>query len=195
MSQGETQTMTWQMASHALANWATESLRRLAMLAGSYCHTLGSQWEINKVFLQQHNHLPTTMNVRSSEGVGGDVVPLHSTTVPLIPALAVNLKVEVMSAAPLWTGPTFVRVTWKSNSVHCTGDEALLHPRILWSEGVNLTKVASTRNGAAVQPRINPWVTVQVYVTTSPGQAPCLPSRVEVSVMVAKCKPTKCNAV
>ena len=125
--------------------------------------------------------------MRLSDGVGGEVVPLHCTTVPLSPALAVNLKVEVRSNAPVMMsrGPTFVRVDRKSNSLHCTGDETLLHPRILGSEGVNCTKVASTRTGAAVQPITNPWVTVQVYVTTSPGQAACLPSRVELRVMVA----------
>ena len=44
---------------------------------------------------------------------------MHSTTVPLSPALAVNLKVEVMSAAPfMLTVPTLVRVAKKSKSSH-----------------------------------------------------------------------------
>ena len=62
----------------------------------------------------------------------------------------------------------------------------MLHPSNLGPKGVNLAKVASTRSGAAVQPIVNPWVTLQVKVTTSPGQAACLPSRVEVRVMVAR---------
>ena len=114
--------------------------------------------------LLQHYHLPATVNMWFTDGVGGEVVPVHSTTVPLSSALAVNLKVEVMSAAPVMMsrGPTFVKVDRKSNSLHCTGDETLLHPSVLGSVGVNTTKVASTRTGAAVQPRANPWVTVQV---------------------------------
>ena len=48
--------------------------------------------------LLQIYRLPVTVNMWLSGGVGGEVVPLHSTTVPLSPALAVNLKVEVMSA-------------------------------------------------------------------------------------------------
>ena len=105
--------------------------------------------------------LPATVNVWLSDSVGGEVVPLQSTTVPLIPALAVKLKVEVMSAAPLMSiVPTIVRDTRKSKSSHCMA-EKLLHPRIPESVGVNSTR-AGARTGAALQPIINPWVTVQV---------------------------------
>ena len=51
------------------------------------------------------------MRVWFSDGVEGIVKPIHSTTVPLSPAVAVNLKVEVMSLAPFMSGgPTLVRV-------------------------------------------------------------------------------------
>ena len=132
----------------------------------------------------QHDHLPAIVRVWFADGVEGIVKPLHSTTVPLIPALAVNLKVEVMSAAPIMlTVPTLVRVAKKSKSSHWMADK-LLHPSILESVGANCTRAAS-RTGAAPQPIRNVCVTVQVKVTTSPRQAVRLPSRVEDSVMVA----------
>ena len=65
--------------------------------------------------------MPATVKLRLSDGVEGKVVPLHCTTVLLSSALAVNLKVEVMSAAPVTMsrGPTFVRVARKSKPAHC----------------------------------------------------------------------------
>ena len=61
--------------------------------------------------LLQRYHLPAIVRVWFADGVEGIVKPLHSTTVPLSPGLAVNLKVEVMSATPLMlTVPTLVRV-------------------------------------------------------------------------------------
>ena len=82
-------------------------------------------------------------------------------TVPLSPGLAVNLKVEVMFAAPfMLTVPTLVRVAKKSKSSHWMADK-LLHPNILESVGANCTSAAS-RTGVAPQPIRNPWVTLQV---------------------------------
>ena len=113
--------------------------------------------------LLQHYHLPATVRVWLSDGVGGEVIPLHSTTVPLSPGLPVNLKVEVMSAAPFTTVPTLVKVARKSKLAHCMVAISL-HPTILLagSEGAKRTREGFTRTGAAVQPIRNPWVTVQV---------------------------------
>ena len=134
----------------------------------------------------QHDHLPAIVRVWFADGVEGIVKPLHSTTVPLRPGLAVNLKVEVMSAAPFTGVPILVRVARKSRSAHCIAAISL-HPTILpaGSKVVNLKSEGFTRTGAAVQPRVNAWVTVQVKFTTSPGQAACLPSRVELRLLVA----------
>ena len=46
-------------------------------------------------------NLPATVRVWFSDGVEDKVIPLHSTTVPSSLVVAVNVKVEVMSAAPL----------------------------------------------------------------------------------------------
>ena len=85
---------------------------------------------------------------------------MHSTTVPLSLGVAVNLKVEVMSAAFMLTVPTLVRVAKKSKSSHWMA-VTFLHPSILESVGANCTSAAS-RTGVAPQPIRNPWVTVQV---------------------------------
>ena len=77
------------------------------------------QLSLPGVLLYDSYHLPATVKLWLSDGVEGEVVPLHCTTVPLRPALAVNLKVEVMSAAPFMSsGPTFVRVARKSKPAH-----------------------------------------------------------------------------
>ena len=121
----------------------------------------------------------------------GEVVPLHCTTVPLRTALAVNLKVDVMSAAPSMSrGPTLVRVARKSKPAHCMVLQVTLSLRGV--VGTNRTRDSTTKIGATVQEIAIAAVTLQVKVTSLLGQAACLPSRVEVRVMVAGSYTIRC---
>jgi len=54
--------------------------------------------------------LPATLRVLFDIKIPVLSAAMHSTTVPFALALAVNLKVEVMSAKPFCTVPTSVRV-------------------------------------------------------------------------------------
>ena len=106
-------------------------------------------------------HLPATEKVRFADDMGGEGVPLHCTIVSLRPALAMKLKVEVMSAAPFMSsGPTLVRVARKSKPAHCMVLQVTLWLR--GEVGTNRTTDSTTKIGATVQEIVAAVVTLQV---------------------------------
>ena len=140
--------------------------------------------KIGCVYLKMYIiHLPATMILWFAVGVLFSVVAEHNTTVPLSPALAVNLNMETKSARPFRTILTLVSEAKKLRSPHST-DWTALQSRVLWPEVArNTTAVGSVRTGAAVHPTIAAWSTMHVYVTTSPEHA--CPTTLDVRVMVA----------
>ena len=119
---------------------------------------------------------PATLRLLLTSGNPAAVDPLHWTTVPFSLAAAVNVRVEVMSARVVvitTLGLTvFVRVVTKSKSSHCT--DATLLPIV--SILLKRMRALAGRNGSTIQSRKNPWLTVQVKVAISPGQAPLIPT-------------------
>ena len=95
------------------------------------------------------------------------VIPLHCTTVPFSLAVAMIVRVEVISATAAFTTvmelAVFVRVAIKLMLSHC-GGETLLQPTLLRSVGVlfwNRIPVPEM-NGSTIQSRAIPCMTVQV---------------------------------
>ena len=84
-------------------------------------------------------NIPTTLTVLLFIGVASSVDPLHCTTVPFRLDVAVNVRVEVISArvVPLTTLglAVFVRVATKLKSTHCT-DATLLQSNLLPMDAV-----------------------------------------------------------
>ena len=96
------------------------------------------------------------------------VVPLHCTTVPFSLFVAVNVRVEVMSAtlAPVMVVRLvmLVRVATKSKLAQFTA-ETLLQSKLLPVDAVfsrNWIRALAGRNGSTIQSRIAPCLTVQV---------------------------------
>ena len=125
-------------------------------------------------------------------GCSDGVTPPHCTTVSFSMAEAVTVKVETMSATLVWGLVILVRTARKPPQ-SCIAIERsmqftvwLIRPVSLLAYEMILFSVPSfSRNGSAIHSRRPTPIPVQVYVTTSPGQAR-LPSTVEVRVTVAK---------
>ena len=111
--------------------------------------------------------LPATLRVMFVIGTPSAVVPLHCTTVPFSLSVAVNARVEVMSATvPPGTVVglvRFVRVATKSKSVQFTV-ETLLQSKLLPMGLVvrNWIRALAGRNGSTIQSKIPPCLTVHV---------------------------------
>ena len=109
------------------------------------------------------------------------VVPLHWTTVPFSLDVMLNVKVEVISARVVlitFMGlVVFMRVATKLKTEHDTV-ATLLQLKLLLVTAVlmNWIRAVVGRNGSTIQSKKAPCVTVQVYVTISPGQAPLIPT-------------------
>ena len=134
--------------------------------------------------------IPATLRLLLVIGKPNAVNPLHCITVPFSLHVALNVRVEVISARMVLITTVrlaiFVRVATKSKSSHRT-DATLLQSNLLPMGAVlgNWIRAVVGRNGSTIQSRRNPCVTVQVYVTISPGQAhliPTLESKVTVAV-------------
>ena len=68
---------------------------------------------------------PATLRVLLFIGVASAVTPLHCTKVPFSLDVAVNVRVEVMSATLAMRLAMFVRVATKFKSSHCKVAESL----------------------------------------------------------------------
>ena len=111
--------------------------------------------------------VPATFTVLFVIRIPSAVVPLHCTTVPFSLSVAVNARVEVMSATvPPGTVVglvRFVRVATKSKSVQFI-DMMLLQSKLLPIGLVlrNWIRALSDRNGSTIQSKIAPCLTVHV---------------------------------
>ena len=113
--------------------------------------------------------IPATLRMLLLIGVPFSVDPLHCTTVPFSLAVAVNVRVEVMSARVVVVFITtvglavFVRVATKSKVTHCT-DATSLQSKLLLVVPIllNSIPVLPERKGSTIHLRRNPWLTVQV---------------------------------
>ena len=129
----------------------------------------------------QHN-LPAAMTLRVLFVIGNPtaVDPVHFTTVPFSLTVALNVRVEVMSARvvePITIVlAIFMRVATKLKSVQCTVAKLLQFTILISVVLVNRIGSFPEMNGSTIQSRRNPWLTVQVKVTVSPGQACLIPT-------------------
>ena len=105
---------------------------------------------------QNNMGAPATLTVLLTIGNPSAVDPLHCTTVPFSLAVAVNVRVEVMSARVVLIttmGLTvFVRIATKLKSSHRT-DATLLHSNLLPMGVVlvNWIRAVVGRNGSTIQ--------------------------------------------
>ena len=110
---------------------------------------------------------PVILIVWFVTGDPASVVPLHCTTVPFSLAVAVNAKVEVISArvpVNITVGlAMFVRVATKLKLTQFTV-RGSLQAKLLPVDVVlvNRIRVLAGRNGSTIQSRTAPWLTVQV---------------------------------
>ena len=112
--------------------------------------------------------VPATLKVLLFIGKPAAVDPLHCNTVPFSLVVAVNVRVEVISASmvPITSVglAVFVKVATKVMLLHCGGETPLqftLLPRGVLSNR-NRIRVLPLRNGSTIQSRVNPCLTVQV---------------------------------
>ena len=135
-------------------------------IAKLYCDLAGKK----SVYFLRNNcykDAPATLRVLVAIGNPSAVVPLHCTTVPFSLAVAVNVRVEVMSATVVLITTlglaVFVRVATKLKSSHCTAT-TLLQFRLLSVAVVlvNWIRALVGKNGSTIHSRRNPWLTVQV---------------------------------
>ena len=110
---------------------------------------------------------PATLRMLLFVGDPNAVDPLHCTTVLFRLAVAVNARVEVMSARLVPNTITglavFVRVATNSKFSHCTAATALQSNLLPMGEViVNWTRAVVGRKGSTIQSRRNPCVTVQL---------------------------------
>ena len=110
---------------------------------------------------------PATLRILLFVGDPNAVDPLHCTTVLFRLAVAVNAKVEVMSARLVPNTSiglaVFVRVATNSKSSHCTAATALQSNLLpMGATLVNWTRALVGRKGSTIQSRRNPCVTVQL---------------------------------
>ena len=136
-------------------------------IAKLYCDLAGKK----SVYFLQNNcynkDVPATLRVLFAVGNPSAVVPLHCTTVPFSLAVAVNVRVEVISARVVLITTlglaVFVRVATKLKSSHCTA-ATLLQFRLLSVAVVlvNWIRALVGKNGSTIHSRRNPWLTVQV---------------------------------
>ena len=111
---------------------------------------------------------PATFKVWFLLGTSLAVIPLHCTTIPFSLVVAVNIRVEVMSATvPPVTAvglEAFVRVATKVMLLHCGGktplQSTLLPMGVLPS--TNRIQALPEINGSTIQSRAIACVTVQV---------------------------------
>ena len=101
--------------------------------------------------------------------IGDEVAvdPLHCTTVPFRVDVAVNVRVEVMSARVVLITTVglavAVRVATKSMLSHCGGETPLQSTSLPMGTVLkNRTRVLPEMNGSTIHSRANPCVTVQV---------------------------------
>ena len=110
---------------------------------------------------------PATFRILLFDGDPNAVDPLHCTTVLFRLAVAVNARVEVMSARVVPNTiiglAVFVRVATNSKSSHCTVATALQSKLLpMGAVFVNWTRAVVGRKGSTIQSRRNPCVTVQL---------------------------------
>ena len=111
---------------------------------------------------------PATFKVWFLVGNPTAVVPLHCTTIPFSLAVAVNVRVEVMSAIVVLITvmglAMFVKVATKVMLLH-SGGETPLQSTLLPMDVIlstNWIRVLAEINGSTIQSRRTPCVTVQV---------------------------------
>ena len=115
----------------------------------------------------QHN-LPAAMTLRVLFVIGNPtaVVPWHCTTVPFSLTVALNVRVEVMSARVVElitiVLAIFMRVATKLKSVQCTVAKLLQFTILISVVLVNRIGSFPEMNGSTIHFRANPCVTVQV---------------------------------
>ena len=117
----------------------------------------------HQTILQTWTHTPATLRVLLFIGVASAVVPLHCTTVPFSLAVAVDVRVEVISATLAVGLAMFVRVATKLKSAHCKAAMSLQSKFLpMVSVFVNWMWALRGRNGSTIQSRTTPWLTVQM---------------------------------
>ena len=108
-----------------------------------------------------------TMRVLLFIGEEVAVDPLHCTTVPFSLDVAVNVRVEVISARVVVITTVglavAVSVAMKSMLSHCGGETLLQSSSLPMSVVLkNRTRLLPEMNGSTTHSRANPWLTVQV---------------------------------
>ena len=148
-----------------LQNWCNKALTCTVVII---CCTSAVAKTVSKQLKKCCNvDVPATLRVMFVIGIPSAVVPLHWTTIPFSLTVAVNVRVEVMSATvPPGTVVRLVRLVreaTKSKSAQFTA-ETLLHSNLLPMGLVlrNWIRALSGRNGSTIQSKTAPCLTVHV---------------------------------